>query len=140
MGEAIRLLNLDGIETYRDLVTLFATLPRLDRGRALKLADAMGQRGQAEKLELLLTLFDLFLARLARAGMLGFAGAEAAPGETELFARLAPSPDAARSWAGLHQSLGARARHARAVNLDPAALVLDMILKVDETARATAFA
>ncbi len=140
VGEAIRLLNLDGIETYRDLVTLFATLPRLDRGRALKLADAMGQRGQAEKLELLLTLFDLFLARLARAGMLGFAGAEAAPGEAELFARLAPSPDAARSWAGLHQSLGARARHARAVNLDPAALVLDMILKVDETARATAFA
>ena len=140
VGEAIRLLNLDGIETYRDLVTLFATLPRLDRGRALKLADAMGQRGQAGKLELLLTLFDLFLARLARAGMLGFAGAEAAPGETELFARLAPSPDAARSWAGLHQSLGARARHARAVNLDPVALVLDMILKVDETARATAFA
>jgi DNA polymerase-3 subunit delta' len=38
----------------------------------------------------------------------------------------------------LHQSLGARARHARAVNLDPAALVLDMVLKIDETARASA--
>ncbi|HQU69100.1 MAG TPA: DNA polymerase III subunit delta' [Albidovulum sp.] len=138
VGEAIRLTNLDGIETYRALVALFATLPRLDRPAALRLAEAAAQRGAAERFELLLALFDLFLARLARAGTLGFEGSEAAPGEAALFARLAPAPGAARAWAELQQSLGARARHARAVNLDPAATVLDMVFRIDETARGLA--
>lgn len=136
VGEAIRLTNLDGLETYAGLVKLFSSLPRLDRPAALRLAETVAQRGAAERFDLMLTLFDLFLARLARAGTLGSAGDEAAPGEASLFARLAPSPTIARAWAGLHQSLGARARHAKAVNLDPAALVLDMILKIDEAARA----
>jgi DNA polymerase III subunit delta' len=136
VGEAIRLTNLGGLETYAGLISLFTSLPRLDRPAALRLADSVAQRGTAEKFDLMLTLFDLFLARLARAGTLGTTVDEAAPGEAQLFARLAPSPVSARAWAGLHQSLGARARHARAVNLDPAALVLDMVLKIDETARA----
>ncbi len=138
VGEAIRLTNLDGLETYSGLVKLFASLPRLDRPAALKLAESVAQRSAAERFDLLLTLFDLFLARLARAGMLGTAAAEAAPGEAALFARLAPSPASARGWAELHQGLGARARHGKAVNLDPASLILDMILKVDETARTVA--
>lgn len=138
VGEAIRLTNLDGLETYRALVALFATLPRLDRPAALKLAEGAAQRGAAERFDLLLALVDLFLARLARAGTLGFSDAEAATGEAALFARLAPTPGAARMWAELHQSLGARSRHARAVNLDPAAIVLDIVFRIDETARGIA--
>ncbi len=137
VGEAIRLANLDGLDTYAAIVALFSTLPRLDRPRALKLADMAAQRGAEEKLDLLLTLMDLFLARLARTGALGAAGPEAAPGEAALLARLAPGAEAGRRWAALHQSLGARARHGRAVNLDPAALILDMVLKIDEAARET---
>jgi DNA polymerase-3 subunit delta' len=34
----------------------------------------------------------------------------------------------------LQQTLGARARHGRAVNLDPAALILDMVFRIDELA------
>jgi DNA polymerase-3 subunit delta' len=135
VGEAIRLANLDGLATYAAIVALFATLPRLDRPGALRLADSAAQRGAAERLGLLLTLMDLFLSRLARAGALGSAAAEAAPGEAQLLARLAPDPAAGRRWAALHQSLGARARHGRAVNLDAGALILDMVLKIDEAAR-----
>ncbi|MCW3783526.1 DNA polymerase III subunit delta' [Defluviimonas salinarum] len=135
VGEAIRLTNLDGLETYAAIVALFATLPRLDRPQALRLAESAAQRGAEERLALFLALMELFLSRLARAGVLGATGDEAAPGEAQLFARLSPDARAARAWAELHQSLGARARHARAVNLDPAALVLDMVLKIDETAR-----
>lgn len=135
VGEAIRLANLEGLETYAAIVSLFSTLPRLDRMQALKLAETAAQRGAEEKLDLLLSLMDLFLARLARTGALGTAGAEAAPGEGALLSRLAPDAAAGRRWAALHQSLGARARHGRAVNLDPAALILDMVLKIDEAAR-----
>lgn len=137
VGEAIRLANLDGLDTYAAIVALFSTLPRLDRPRALKLAEMAAQRGAEEKLDLLLTLMELFLARLARTGALGAAGLEAAPGEAALLARLAPDAEAGRRWAALHQSLGARARHGRAVNLDPAALLLDMVLRIDEAARET---
>ncbi len=135
VGEAIRLVNLDGLQTYAAIVALFATLPRLDRPAAIRLAESAAQRGAEERLDLLLALMDLFLARLARAGALGHAGAEAAPGEAALLARLAPDAAAGRRWAGLQHGLGARARHGRAVNLDPAALVLDMVLKIDEAAR-----
>lgn len=134
VGEAIRLVNLDGLKAYTQMVDLFAGMPRLDRIRALQLADSAAGRGAEGRLDVLLTLFDLFLARLARAGVAGPPRVEAAPGEAQLFARLAPNPAAGRLWAQRQQDLGARARHGRAVNLDPAALLMDMVLQVNETA------
>jgi DNA polymerase-3 subunit delta' len=134
-GEAVRLVNRDGLAAYREIVGLIATCPRIDRQAAIRLAETAAQRGGGEtRLDLMLSLVDLFLARLARAGLSTDPGPEAATGESALLARLSPDVRAARGWAELHQSLGARARHGRAVNLDPAALLLDMILKIDQTA------
>jgi DNA polymerase-3 subunit delta' len=134
VGEAFRLTNLEGIKLYTALIRLFSTLPRLDRPQALTLAELAGARGAAETFDLLVTLIDLFLARLARFGATGDTPPEAAPGEAQLLHRLAPLPQAARAWAELAQTLSARARRGKAVNLDPAALLMDMLLKVDETA------
>lgn len=134
VGEAFRLTNLDGLKLYAALIRLFSTLPRLDRPQALALADLAAARGAAETFDLIVTLIDLFLARLARCGVTGLTPPEAAHGEAELLARLAPDPRAARAWADLAQSLAARARRGKAVNLDPAALLMDMLLKLDETA------
>ena len=134
VGEAFRLTNLDGLKLYAALIRLFASLPRLDRPQALALSDLAGARGAAETFDLLVTLIDLFLARLARQGVSGQVPPETAPGEGPLLQRLAPDPQAARAWAELAQSLAARARRGKAVNLDPAALLMDMLLKVDETA------
>lgn len=134
VGEAFRLANLDGLDLYARLVALFATLPRLDRSRALALADSAAGRGNEARFDLIVTLIDLFLARLARAGTTRETPPEAAPGEAALFARLAPDALAARAWADLAQTLGIRARRGKAVNLDPAALLMDMVLKIDETA------
>lgn len=134
VGEAFRLTNTDGLPLYERLVATFATLPRLDRPRALALTDIGQGRANAPKFDLLVTLLDLFLARLARAGTTGTPPPEAAPGESALIARLSPTPQAARAWADLAQTLGNRARRGKAVNLDPAALLMDMILKIDDTA------
>lgn len=126
VGEAARLAGLGGLEAYAEMVALLGTLPRLDRARAVALAE--GGRG------LLIDLLGLLLARLARAGL----GAipEAAPGEGALHARLSPDARAARVWAGLHAEALGRARAGLAVNLDPAALILDMLLAIEEAARA----
>ncbi len=134
VGGAFRLTNLDGLKLYGALIRLFATLPRLDRPQALSLAEIAGARGANETFDLIVTLIDMFLARLARHGATGHTPPEAAPNEAQLLIRLAPDPVAARSWADLAQSLSARARRGKAVNLDPAALLMDMLLKVDETA------
>ncbi len=132
-GAAIRLVNQDGLATYADLIGMFSTLPRLDRSRAIQIADSVG-RGNDGRFDLLVALLDLFLARLAHVGIAGAAGPEAARAEAALLARLCPGVAAARVWAEMQQSLGARARQGKAVNLDPGALLLDMILKIDQTA------
>ncbi|NGQ90013.1 DNA polymerase III subunit delta' [Rhodobacter sp. HX-7-19] len=134
VGEAFRLTNLDGLKLYAALVDLFSTLPRLDRPRALALAERGAGRGAEAQFDLLITLIDLFLARLARAAATRQLPPEAAPGEAALITRLSESPDAARAWADIAQTLAQRARRGKAVNLDPAALLMDMVLKMEETA------
>ncbi len=134
VGAAIALAQSGGAEIYAGLVRLFESLPRLDRPAALKLAESVAGRAHDARFAMLLSLFDLFLARLARAGISGPAP-EAVAGEAALFARLAPDDRAARAYAELGQRLGSRARHGRAVNLDPAALVLDMVLQTETEAR-----
>ena len=134
VGEAYRLTNQDGLAVYANLIRLFATLPRLDRPHALQLAETAAGRGADSQFDLIVTLVDLFLARLARAAATATTPPEAAKGEANLITRLGTPPGAALAWADLAQSLTIRARRGRAVNLDPAALLMDMLLKIDETA------
>ena len=131
VGEAIRLANLDGLDAYAALVGLFR--PRLDRAAAIRFAETAAGRANEPRFDLMLRLIGLLLARAARAALDGLPP-EAAPGEAALLARLAPGAGAARVWAERHEALGARARHGKAVNLDPAALILDMLIRIDQTA------
>lgn len=135
VGEAVRLIKLDGLALYAELVALYATLPRLDRSRALRLADMVAARGAENRLDLLFHLNNLLLARLARGGAMGAPPMfEAAQGESALITRLSPDARHGRHWAQQAQEISARVEHARAVNLDPAALVLDTVFKVKQTA------
>ena len=132
VGEALRLDGQDGLKVYAQIVDLFATLPRFDRLKARDLAEGAGGRATADgdPFDLRITLLDRFLTRLARAGLMGAPIPEAAPGEAALMARLCPDDHAARIWATAQAELSARARTGRAVNLDPAALVMDMLIQL----------
>jgi DNA polymerase-3 subunit delta' len=134
VGEALRLTNLDGMDAYGEVVALFATLPKLDRQRALKLAESCVGAANVDRYELILGLIDRFLTRVARTGAGRPPLVEAARGEADVMTRLAPDGIAAKDWATLQQEISARAAHARAVNLDPAALILDMVFKINDTA------
>lgn len=131
VGAAIRLITLDGLALYAELMALFSSLPALDRARLMALADSCTGRGKEERLDLILSLTDRIAARLARTGALGApGGAEILRGEIETLRRLAPDAHASRRWAQAVQDAGDRARHARAVNIDPAALVTDLYLQL----------
>ncbi len=139
-GDAIRLLNHDGLPLYAEIIKTFEGLPHINRPAALRLADSCAGRGADIRFGLTLDLIDLFLSRAARAGLVGEPTAQGAMGEARLLARIAPDDYAARRWAQLQQDLSNRSRHGRAVNLDPAALILDMIFKIEETAQGVAAA
>ncbi|PWE30541.1 DNA polymerase III subunit delta' [Maritimibacter sp. 55A14] len=134
VGEAIRLAEMDGLALYTALVTLIAHAPGIDRPAALALAESCAGREAEPRFDLMLRLAGLLLHRLARSGVTGPPAVEAAPGEAAMLARLAPDPAAGRRWAELAETLQGRARHGRAVNLDPASLILDMLLQMDQMA------
>ncbi|MBV7378809.1 DNA polymerase III subunit delta' [Maritimibacter dapengensis] len=133
VGEAMRLTELGGLAIYADLVSIFEG-PRFDRPRAIALAGSAAGAANAQRYDLILHLVDLFLTRLARTGAGQPPLIEAAPGEAALAARMSPDAHAARAWATAAQEISARAAHGRAVNLDPAALILDMVFRINETA------
>ncbi len=134
VGEAMRLLAEGGPQLYADLLSVIATAPRLDRMAARTFAEKAAARGAEARLDLSVQLLDTALARLARTGTGASLGPEAAPGEAEVLARLAPSPAAARVWADLAQTLGARIGHGRAVNVDAGSLLMDAFLQIDAAA------
>ncbi len=131
-GAALRLLAMDGLEIYGNLVGLLQK--GLNRPTAVKFAEGCAGPANVQKFDLVLELIDLFLSRLARAGVSGPPDPEAAEGEAVLFAHLNPGPLTAQRWASLQQDLSHRTRHGQAVNLDPAALILDTLFKINETA------
>ena len=115
----------------------FGTMPRMDRPRALALANAAAQRGAEAKLDLLIHLINTALARLARHGATGNAAEKAAPNEASVFGQLCPTPHAARLWADGANDVSARLAHGRAVNLDPSSLVLDTLIRLNDVASQT---
>lgn len=138
-GDAMRLVAEDGLPLYAALVRLMDGLPRLDRVAAAALADKAAGRGGGEVLDLILTLLAQFLSRAARAGAAG-PPVGAVPGEAALLARISPDVRAAQGWATLAAHLLPRARAGRALNLDPASLLLDTLLKVEDAAQGPALA
>ncbi len=135
VGDAIRMTQSGGLALYEEVIKLLSPLPQINRQAALSLAASCAARGAPTRFALLLDLLDLFLARAAKTGLIGEPTVQGAPGESRLMARISPHDHAARIWATTQQDLSARARHGQAVNLDPAALVLDMLLKIEDTAR-----
>lgn len=133
VGAAIGLMQNDGLALYADLIALLESLPRMDRGRALRLSDATAGKA-TDRFDLTLTLLDTALTRLARTGATGLTPPEITRGEAAILARLSPDAHAARAWADLAATLTAKARRGRAVNLDPASLVFDMFLDIDRMA------
>lgn len=137
VGEALRLIHGDGLALYGSLLDLAEGFPRMDRAKALKLAESIAARGAEAKFDLFERLLELFFARLAKTA-LDVPIMAVNDAEPALFARLAPTPEAARAWADLSATALPRLRHGRAVNLDGPSLILDMALAMNQTAASRA--
>lgn len=133
VGAALALVQGDGLARYDEIVGLVRGAPRMDRRRLIALADAAAGRAASERYGLVLDLVQLALGRLALAGA-GAAPEPVSEAEAEAMARLAATPAQGRLWAELAAGLAPRIGHARAVNLDPAQVILDTFLQIDAVA------
>jgi DNA polymerase-3 subunit delta' len=132
-GAALRFIAQDGAALYALILGTIGQAPPVDRRRALDLANACAGRGAEDRFDLTLDLVRLALGRLALSG----AGDGVTPigdVEAEILARLASTSAQARIWAETVVTVDARASHARAVNLDPAQVILDTFLQIDAAA------
>jgi DNA polymerase-3 subunit delta' len=134
VGTALRMTGGGGLEIYGQLLSLWAR-PAFDRATALRCGDACVGAANAETYALTTELIALLLARLARTGLTGAPTPAVTEAEPAILARLAPHDVAARSWATLAGTLQGRIGHARAVNLDPASVILDTLHALDTEAR-----
>ncbi len=135
VGEALRLAGTGGPAAYAAIVAAIGSAPGMDRGRIARLSANTAGAAGAARYDTVLRLIDVALMRLARQGAGVPPLAEAAAGEAAVLGRLAPDRYAGEVWAALQQRLATRLRHARAVNLDPSAVILDTMLAMDEAAR-----
>ncbi|MEX0971416.1 MAG: DNA polymerase III subunit delta' [Paracoccaceae bacterium] len=134
VGEAARLMANGGVALYRGIISMLAGAPGLDRAGISKLGMACSGAANAQIYDNTIRLTLLALSRLARAGA-GVPLNVVDAVEGRMLARLSPDQNAARGWAELSQTQTARLAHARAVNLDPAQMILDTFLQIDTEAR-----
>ena len=139
VGEAVKMINLNGLEIFKFILDIFETLPRLDNEKVIALSEKFSQTGEADSFEFFVSLLELALNRLALIGAKSERHASTTIfNEATVFRRLCPNLHAAISWAKLTQELSARLRHGHAVNLDPAALILDTFFQIEACAAKTA--
>ena len=135
-GEAIRLAQHKGPAVYHQILGLIAQAPKIDRPSAIRFSEQYAGRTSTEDLDILALMIDRVLSRLAVFGATGNNPADLLhSSEVEIFSKLCPTPHSAQNWAELCQELSNRFQHGRAVNLDPVALVLDMIFKIEQCAK-----
>lgn len=130
-GFAVRLAEQDGMELSDSFDTILAGMPGTDRPRAIRLAGDLAGRDAEARRATFLRLVEQKLALIAQAG------AGAVQTGSKGHRHLAPDLAAARLWAEAALAEPARVRRGLAVNLDPAALILDMVLRLDALARRT---
>ena len=131
VGQALELIQGDGLNLYQDLIALMGRGDRIDRTAMLALAGSVAGTAAATRYRSLMSMVQVLIGRFARAGAIGEIPVEAAPGEAKLMQALAATQHQGVIWADLLGTLAPKITHALAVNLDPQQCVIDTTLKID---------
>lgn len=130
IGRALGLADHGGLELYREVVDLLATLPRLDVPRLHRLADKWGQGRDPEAFRTGMELLIWWLGRFIRAGATGQPAPEVVSGERALAERLLAGRPLAH-WLGLWEKISLLFARTEAANLDRKQAVLSAFLDLE---------
>jgi DNA polymerase-3 subunit delta' len=135
VGAAMALIHGDGLSTYQQIIQTLSDLPNLDRSKLAKLAEQASARGKEDAFEQIVHLTVHALSRMSKAAALGPQGLALMQSERPLFERLANAEAQARVWADTALNVSRKCARARAVNLDPANLILDTFFYIETAAK-----
>ena len=134
-GEALRMRALGGVELRRELDTLLADLPELDRRRLATFTTSLVGAGNEARRELAARMLQRSLVDLARVAAEGKGRDPSRTGLPRRLAPLAGSLAQGRVWADAASTLGDTLDQSALVNLDPAASFLAALLQLEQAAR-----
>jgi DNA polymerase-3 subunit delta' len=136
VGNSIRLLEHDGANLYRTLLSLLNQLPNLNGFELEKFIGTFSGNKNRSRLEIFVELLNMAVARISKAGITGHSSSDQIlEDEKEIFVKLCPNPNFSAKWAELAQTQSERLKHGLAVNLDPGSLILDTFFRIEDCAR-----
>lgn len=134
VGEAIRLINLNGLELYSSIVDTFRELPEIDVTRILDLASKTDGTGKQELADTINSLTIHFISRLVMTGVKGRMNSEVFPGEGLILNKLAPNIGKSLEWAKLYSMMVANAKAYQESNIDDFSQVFENLVDIKLTA------
>ncbi|CAA7617931.1 DNA polymerase III subunit delta' [Magnetospirillum sp. UT-4] len=136
IGKALALAAEGGLDLYRELMGLLATLPRLDPVALHGFSERVGRNDADAAWRTVTELLGWWLARLVRAGGREGRGlVEVVPGEAAVMGRLLAAGSLER-WLELWEKVTALFARVDAVNLERKQALLTAFLAVERLARA----
>jgi DNA polymerase-3 subunit delta' len=136
VGNSIRLLEHDGVDLYRTLLSFLNQLPNLNGFELERFIRTLTGNKNRSRLELFIELLNIVIARISKAGIIGHSSShQILTDEKEIFKKLCPTPNIAAKWAELAQTQSENLKHGLAVNLDPGSLILDTFFRIEDCAR-----
>ena len=136
VGNSIRLLEHDGAELYRTLLSFLDQLPNLNGFELEKFIGTFSGNKNRSRLELFIELLNIVIARISKSGIIGYSSSDQIlKDEKDIFNKLCPNPIIARKWSELAKTQSENLRHGLAVNLDPGSLILDTFFRIEDCAR-----
>jgi DNA polymerase-3 subunit delta' len=126
-GRALEFVELGGLELYRGITGVMASLPRLSGDVLFGLADKVARGAGDRGISLFVQLLSGILQRLVRGT---YSSTAQVPGEAQLAARLRTLAPL-EGWVGVWENLQAKAIEADELNLDKKQLVLNAFFEME---------
>ncbi len=134
VGEAIRLINQNGLKLYVSIVETYRDLPDLDISRILEIASQTEGLGKQEFTSTINKLIIHFVSRLAKAGVNGKISTEIFSGENQVLNKLSPNFEKSLEWAKLYSKMVANENLYQESNIDSFSQVYENLVDIKLTA------
>ena len=134
IGNAITLLNNNGIKIYSQVCDIFSDAPNMNRMDILEIISDVKKSKSDDYFKTLISMISIFVRRLAKTGASSLPKTEIGRNEFTTLKRLSPSLTQARLWSKESQDIFKTALLSKNVNLDPSSIILDLFLSFNNIA------